>query len=367
SEDLTCVWWDKTVSSWKPDGCQTDVTSKPVKCLCNHLTSFSLQIAQKNSVVGDTPSQASTFPGKYVTYAGIGIGIGGFIFAAVVVTVIILIIMKRRGKKIEFHEIDLVESSSHSIPTNQIHLASEHLSSRCKMAKYQLVDVVLTKKEADGQSDLLLQRIRHVNIAQYLGCWINTIGEAYHVTSYVPGDHLSQWIKLGGYTDDMARQTVLQLANVMAHLVQQGVRDIDLTAEKIIMQPDERGSYSVKLWDFRSVSNLPPLYTAPEKKSGGVVTEASLVWAFGILALQIAERRLYLRESTYIRYTDGDESTITSIESFIAVSLQKSPKSRASFMELCQRGKEWSIRPKHVSSDFDDDFDEERQYNTKMA
>lgn len=82
----------------------------------------------------------------------------------------------------------------------------------------QLSDVVIVRcDERDGQSDQLMQvrslyytpshtvqRLKHVNIAQYLGCYIDMSSDTYLVSSYVQGTKLSQWIELGDYTEETA-------------------------------------------------------------------------------------------------------------------------------------------------------------------
>ncbi|PRP89759.1 hypothetical protein PROFUN_00101 [Planoprotostelium fungivorum] len=328
-EDLTCVWWDKSGSSWRPDGCQIDVKSQPVRCLCNHLTSFSLQISATENAVKASPTSSSTsFPWKWVVVAVC-------VTAFVILVVAVALIVKRRMRTPVLWNLNLGDTAPRTIPTEHIQTMGVHLSTRCQKAKYQLADVILTTETPQSPTDHVLQKIRHVNIAQYLGCWKDSVGITYAVTTYVPGVPLSQWIEDGKYDDDTSNQIIVQLASVMAHVTEQGVKDNILTADKVILQPDGK-SYLVKLWDFRSGLPVPALYRAPERREGEAASEASQVWAFGVLALQILERRLNPSIETFVR----EECSETQIEYCIMMSLQRDPLDRFTFVEMCKAGRD---------------------------
>ncbi|PRP78043.1 hypothetical protein PROFUN_13773 [Planoprotostelium fungivorum] len=345
--EIECVWWDNSTRGWNREGCMTDTSSQPVKCLCSHLTSFSLQLTPKEVPPSDIV--AKPFPWKWV-----GIGAGGFVFLLAVALVVIIIVARRRKWKTNDNEFAMKPSSStapHVIPADQI-LPEGYLSPRVRKARYQLSNVIVVRAQAgDGLSDQLLQRLKHINIAQYLGCYVDTVGDTYFVTYYAPGTKMTEWIGMGNYDNETAHQTVLQLANVMAYLFDQNVNDYRLTADKIIVQPDT-GGHMLKLWDFRLGSKLPKLYTPPEKK---MRTEAALVWAFGVLSQQIIDKQLYTPNTPYTEYYNGEDIPESSVEFSVKQrcvqtsekkkrvtrdSLRKDPTKRPTFVELCRRGKE---------------------------
>ncbi|PRP75666.1 two component regulator [Planoprotostelium fungivorum] len=298
--EIECVWWDNSTRGWNREGCRTDTSSQPVKCLCSHLTSFSLQVTPKE--VPPSEIAAKPFPWKWL-----GIGVGGFVFLLAVIMVMIAVLTRRRWKRREDYDLGM-QSISHIIPADQIEV-TECLSTRMRRGRYQLADVVITRQQSgDGLSEHLLQvtsksrsgveissttqRVRHVNIVQYLGCYSDSVGDKYFVYNYVAGIELSKWITATEYDNDMAEHLVMQLANVMTYLIDQGVTDNIVTAEKVIIQPDNKG-YVLRLWDLRSNVQRPELYVPPEKK---LRTEAAQVWAFGILSMQIIDQTLYPRE-----------------------------------------------------------------------
>ncbi|PRP78050.1 hypothetical protein PROFUN_13780 [Planoprotostelium fungivorum] len=343
--EIECVWWDNSTRGWNREGCTTDTSSQPVKCLCSHLTSFSLQLTPKE--VPPSNTAAKPFPWKWV-----GIGVGGFVFLLAVALVIIIVARRRKWKTNE-NQFTMMSSSStapHVIPADQI-LPEGYLSPRVRKARYQLSNVIVVRAQAgDGLSDQLLQRLKHINIAQYLGCYVDTVGDTYFVTYYAPGTKMTEWIGMGNYDNETAHQTVLQLANVMAYLFDQNVNDYRLTADKIIVQPDT-GGHMLKLWDFRLGSKLPKLYTPPEKK---MRTEPALVWAFGVLSQQIIDKQLYTPNTPYTEYYNGEDIPESSVEFSVKQrcvqtsekkrvtrdSLRKDPTKRPTFVELCRRGKE---------------------------
>ncbi|PRP75673.1 hypothetical protein PROFUN_15559, partial [Planoprotostelium fungivorum] len=343
--EIECVWWDNSTRGWNREGCMTDTSSQPVKCLCSHLTSFSLQVTPKE--VPPSNIAAKPFPWKWV-----GIGAGGFVFLLAVALVVIIVTRRRKWRSNE-NQFTMMSSSStapHVIPADQI-LPEAYLSPRVRKARYQLSNVIVVRAQAgDGLSDQLLQRLKHINIAQYLGCYVDTVGDTYFVTYYAPGTKMTEWIGMGNYDNETAHQTVLQLANVMAYLFDQNVNDYRLTADKIIVQPDT-GGHMLKLWDFRLGSKLPKLYTPPEKK---MRTEAALVWAFGVLSQQIIDKQVYTPNTPYTEYYNGEDIPESSVEFSVKQrcvqtsekkrvtrdSLRKDPTKRPTFVELCRRGKE---------------------------
>ncbi|PRP81018.1 hypothetical protein PROFUN_11170 [Planoprotostelium fungivorum] len=332
-EELKCVWWDKSQSLWRPEGCQTDVTRQPVTCLCDHLTSFTLQrTTREDGIVGASQEKSTDGIWKWAV-----IGAGGFIVMTVM-SALIIVMRKRKARKTHTEEwvLEMGAEGDQFIPTEHIELMDIHMSSRCQRAKFQMADVVLTRKALDGQTDLVLQRIRHINIVQYLGRWNYVNGDTYFVSTYIPGVTLYRWIEEGKYDHDMAKQAVIQLANVMAHLVEMGTKGNILTAEKVIVQSSDKGIL-LKLWDFRTHLTPPALYLAPERRDGSA-TEASQVWAFGILALQIMEKRVYPSEVSFTKYSD--DVTSRQMEYFVKLSLQTNPKERPTFMELSRLGRE---------------------------
>ncbi|PRP89789.1 hypothetical protein PROFUN_00131 [Planoprotostelium fungivorum] len=344
--EIECVWWDNSTRGWNREGCRTDTSSQPVKCLCNHLTSFSLQVTPKE--VPPSNIAAKPFPWKWV-----GIGAGGFVFILAVALILIIVMTRKRKLKRNDNDFDMTTTNSttpHVIPADQI-LPEGYLSPRVRKARYQLSNVIVVRAQAgDGLSDQLLQRLKHINIAQYLGCYVDTIGDTYFVTYYAPGTKMTEWIGMGNYDNETAHQTVLQLANVMAYLFDQNVNDYRLTADKIIVQPDT-GGHLLKLWDFRLGSKLPKLYTPPEKK---MRTEAALVWTFGVLSQQIIDKQVYTPNTPYTEYYNGEDIPESSVEFSVKQrcvqtsekkrvtrdSLRKDPTKRPTFVELCRRGKE---------------------------
>ncbi|PRP72882.1 hypothetical protein PROFUN_17101, partial [Planoprotostelium fungivorum] len=129
--EIECVWWDNSTRGWNREGCTTDTSSQPVKCLCSHLTSFSLQLTPKEVPPSDIV--AKPFPWKWV-----GIGAGGFVFLLAVALVIIIVARRRKWKTNE-NEFAMNPSSStapHVIPADQI-LPEGYLSPRVRKARYQ--------------------------------------------------------------------------------------------------------------------------------------------------------------------------------------------------------------------------------------
>ncbi|PRP78035.1 hypothetical protein PROFUN_13765, partial [Planoprotostelium fungivorum] len=173
--EIECVWWDNSTRGWNREGCTTDTSSQPVKCLCNHLTSFSLQVTPKE--VPPSEIAAKPFPWKWV-----GIGAGGFVFILAVALVLIIVMTRKRKLKKNDDDFDMTTTNStapHVIPADQI-LPEGYLSPRVRKARYQLSNVIVVRAQAgDGLSDQLLQRLKHINIAQYLGCYVDTIGDTY--------------------------------------------------------------------------------------------------------------------------------------------------------------------------------------------
>ncbi|PRP78045.1 RHS repeat-associated core domain-containing protein [Planoprotostelium fungivorum] len=320
--EIECVWWDNSTRGWNREGCTTDTSSQPVKCLCSHLTSFSLQVTPKEVLPSEIA--AKPFPWKWV-----GIGVGGFVFLLAVVMVVIAVLTRRRWKRREEYDLGM-QSISHVIPADQIEV-TEHLSTRIKRGRYQLADVVVVRQQSgDGLSEHLLQRVRHVNIVQYLGCYSDSVGDKYFVYNYVAGIELSKWMTATEYDNDMAEHLVMQLANVMTYLIDQGVTDNIVTAEKVIIQPDNKG-YVLKLWDLRPNVQRPELYVPPEKK---LRTETAQVWAFGILSMQIIEKTLYPQE-----YYDDKEIPDSLTLYAVKQSLRKIPERRPKFMDICRTAK----------------------------
>ncbi|PRP75665.1 G-protein coupled receptor 64, partial [Planoprotostelium fungivorum] len=337
--EIECVWWDNSTRGWNREGCMTDTSSQPVKCLCSHLTSFSLQVTPKE--VPPSEIAAKPFPWKWV-----GIGVGGFVFLLAVVIVMIAALTRRRWKRREEYDLGM-QSTSHIIPADQIEV-TEHLSTRIKRGRYQLADVVVVRQQSgDGLSEHLQQRVRHVNIVQYLGCYSDSVGDKYFVYNYVAGIELSKWITATEYDNDMAEHLVMQLANVMTYLIDQGVTDNIVTAEKVIIQPDNKG-YVLKLWDLRSNVQRPELYVPPEKK---LRTEAAQVWAFGILSMQIIDQTLYPRE-----FYDDKEIPDSRVLYSVKQSLRKEPKARPKFADICRREAAPTSQTRAFSDQFENNY-----------
>ncbi|PRP89803.1 hypothetical protein PROFUN_00145 [Planoprotostelium fungivorum] len=329
-QDYVCVWWNDAQEGWSREGCQVNVAGKSITCLCTHLTSFSLQVSQKQAV----DNSSSSGYGKWI-----GIGVGALALLVIVVVVVVIVVARRKRGNAQWSGLEMKAEgqavAQHAIPQDQIS-AQEHLSSRVRKGRYQLANVVIVRcDERDGQSDQLMQRLKHVNIAQYLGCYIDA-GNTHLVSSYVQGTKLSQWIDLGNYTEETADLVIMQLANVMLFLVSQGILDNILTAQKVLIQPDSRGSPVVKLWDFRIGKKPSKLYTAPEKKTK---TEAAQVWAFGVLSLQIIEKRLLPADAAFTEYYDDQVIPLSLTEYSVRQSLRKSAEKRPKFADICNRGK----------------------------
>ncbi|PRP74099.1 hypothetical protein PROFUN_16838, partial [Planoprotostelium fungivorum] len=130
-QDYVCVWWNDVQEGWSREGCQVNVAGKSITCLCTHLTSFSLQVSQKQAV----DDSSSSGYGKWI-----GIGMGVLALLVIVVVVMIIVVARRKRRSAQWSGLEMKAEgqavAQHAIPQDQIS-AQEHLSSRVRKGRYQ--------------------------------------------------------------------------------------------------------------------------------------------------------------------------------------------------------------------------------------
>ncbi|PRP77401.1 YadA/hemagluttinin like protein [Planoprotostelium fungivorum] len=311
-----CVWWDRSTRGWSAEGCTLIRNGTSLVCSCNHLTSFTLR---NNSTMKDS----STTPNN-TKWIIIGVVIAIVVIVIVITIAVVCIVLRR--KRVMYQSI-ITDDHPMSLNVQMDSLQmKEKLSDHCVKAIYQLAPVVImsfrNKRDRDEYA-MMMQRIKHVNVVQYLGNHDSFDGKHHIVTNFIEGELLSDWIHHSWEIND-AELIVMQLAGVMAHLFDYDLVMDSLSLRKILLQKDFEGNISIKLWDFRC--NDPPLlYQAPERVRGEV-TEESAVWAFGIVSLQSIQGREYNQGET------RDRSLAHSSDRSVNVD----PLSRPRFREICK-------------------------------
>lgn len=134
-----------------------------------------------------------------------------------------------------------------------------------------------------------LAQVRHPNIVDVFD-YSDNAQRPYLVMELIEGEPLSKMLPLPG---PQALDYLLQVATALQYCHQQGILHCDVKPENIMVDRDGR----VKLIDFgislnegSSISGPlvgSPHYLAPERVTGGPLTAAADVYAFGIVLFQV--------------------------------------------------------------------------------
>jgi len=171
---------------------------------------------------------------------------------------------------------------------------------------YQGGDVALKKLRAEDEGSfvneaLLLGKLQHPNVVQYIGIYVSQTGEKYIVMEYLPLGSLNnvlvkeknnlQIVDLVG----MAKQA----AAGMLHLESSHIIHRDLALRNLLVGKSTVGGYLVKISDFglsRAVETayyksddgkIPIKWSAPEVLQYGTHTSKSDVYSFGVLLWEL--------------------------------------------------------------------------------
>eukprot|EP00117_Sycon_ciliatum_P037893 scpid45238/ scgid4261/ Probable G-protein coupled receptor 112 len=83
--NASCVFWDNATVSWSTEGCRTvSVTSRHVRCQCDHLTNFAVLVSRSiaNSIRPLTQAERVM---NMSTYIGMGISVLGLVIATIII------------------------------------------------------------------------------------------------------------------------------------------------------------------------------------------------------------------------------------------------------------------------------------------
>ena len=119
-------------------------------------------------------------------------------------------------------------------------------------------------------------------------------GHVYIAYEYVQGKTLREALRAGELTDAQAIEAAAQVLDGLAHAHANGIVHRDVKPSNVLLEPGE--PVSVRLLDFglaqldeadtlTAVGDVPGTlaYIAPERLTGGEATEATDVWAVGVM------------------------------------------------------------------------------------
>jgi eukaryotic-like serine/threonine-protein kinase len=153
----------------------------------------------------------------------------------------------------------------------------------------------------------VIQRIRHPNIVQIVGCGALTDGRPYVVMEWVEGRTLDEVLGAQGpFELAKALATADQLCAALSAVHAAGVVHRDIKGSNVMMLPEEGPLSRIKLLDFGIAKFLDqrtkltrtgvplgtPGYMAPEQIRGQRISPATDIYAMGILLFEMLTARL---------------------------------------------------------------------------
>ncbi|XP_043919476.1 adhesion G protein-coupled receptor F5-like [Protopterus annectens] len=78
--NLKCVFWNFSTSSWENNGCKGQNHAENVTCMCNHLTSFSILMSSSIDAIAESVSRLLF----WITNIGVGISMGSLVICLII-------------------------------------------------------------------------------------------------------------------------------------------------------------------------------------------------------------------------------------------------------------------------------------------
>lgn len=154
-------------------------------------------------------------------------------------------------------------------------------------------------------------RVNHPNAVTLLEYGQHTDGALYIITEFVEGLNLSETMKsVEGFTTPQILMVGMQLCEVLSVAHAQGVIHRDLKPDNIMLTPQARGRFSVKVLDFGIAKIVDeedgpttetgsvfgtPEFMSPEQARGEVADPRSDIYALGIILFFMATGKLPFR------------------------------------------------------------------------
>eukprot|EP01117_Protostelium_nocturnum_P010316 TRINITY_DN3705_c0_g2_i4.p1 TRINITY_DN3705_c0_g2~~TRINITY_DN3705_c0_g2_i4.p1 ORF type:complete len:810 (+),score=253.55 TRINITY_DN3705_c0_g2_i4:50-2431(+) len=322
--EYNCRWWDESQLKWREEGCTAVLDSNAVKCMCNHLTNFSLGAAPIKQQL-QLPNPQPSFESWKI--AAIVVPILSVFLIVFVVFVIIILMRKRQREVITDLEktsefvLEVKKSKANLLDKTQITdyvKLGESSSATVYSALYQSTTKVAVKRFKDLEEHSLLrnemdilQELHHPNIIQTLGRFFDEEEKNWNLVLPFYGNDLSTVIAkspsqvfIGKDGKRIEQQILIKIGldvvSALTYLNDQGIVYGNLTSSNLLISEGDIGSFDCKLVGFGRA-----YYTSDEPKPDGKEAEkrwkapevikssaSSLsgdVWSFGVLLWQLCQ------------------------------------------------------------------------------